>query len=355
LAVSGTSIAEVASALQPGSWGEVIQDSSIFDSLACGGTCLHAGNRIVFSMTAAWDGRRGKLHFIGQDHGESYLRYVVYDAATNHWSTVCGDDGDCGFGSAHGYVHIAVDPITGTVYHKQYGAGLGPINVYSYPLGGPWSLFSTFSPAYHGQDGVVWWPGSSLRGADSGGSLFVYNCEGGDPTGQILLLSPTSRTWFANLSNADLGAGMSTYQCFAAYSPVHDAAVYGGGNANLRKLWRFDSDQSIHALADSPVDVGVNHGANVSVDPVSGNVLLLGGFLTTSSDPTRFLYELDPTATGRFMLQAGARVPPPEVANPLFNGLISATIAEHGAVLYVSCVGSVCRMFLYKHGPGNGA
>jgi hypothetical protein len=184
--------------------------------------------------------------------------------------------------------------------------------------------------------GTAWWSGT-ITGGDTNGTLLIYNC--GAPSGQVLLWNPTSNTWFADIQGF---GGNSTYHCVAEYSPVHNVAIFGGGNDNPRKVWRLNSNRTVTVLPDAPVDLGVQH-ANLSVDPVTGHFLVMG---------YGQLWQLDPRGSGSWTQQNGSRTPPSAVGNPGspdLDSVISAPISNYGVVAYVTCRTKSCNMYLYKH------
>src|SRR5262249_48424457 len=149
--------------------------------------------------------------------------------------------------------------------------------------------------------------------------------------------------FFANIKGF---GGNSTYHCFVSYSPLYNVAILGGGNDNANKVWRLNSDQSVTPLTDSPVGVGIQK-YNVVNDPVSGNFLLMG---------QHQLYELDPRGSGTYTQLTGSNTPPSAVGDPVAGAasVISASIPNYGVVMYVTCNGSNCNVYLYKHAARSG-
>lgn len=394
--VQAQTIATVANGMQAGTWAEVTGSNINSGALRClqSNGCLgETSVRIVFSMHAAWDDQRGLLHYVGADHGEDLnanlayggnhtMAHVIYTASSNQFSLACGGgnmvSSPCGsMDSAHGYNHITVDPRTGYVYHKEYGAGLGPVIIDRFrPEVGTWETpYITYSPAYHGQDSSNWWAGTTIAGSDYGGSLLVYNCAGGSPQGELELLSPNQNSGTGNFykilegaQNASGGTiGVSDYQCVSVYSERYDTLFYGGGNSNLhgpgsnddiRRLWKVGSDLVPHELPNTPIDVGVTSG-NIEVDPISGNLIIIGGDgsdKTNCTAPNK-IYEFD-VKTSSYNLLGGSRLVPSTFPNMFTNTcangagyVISAPIPRYGVILYIvySYTDSSLHMWLYKH------
>jgi len=323
---TSTALGRLAASMPPGTWAE-LSTLNIAAVLARGNS---GGSVLPYSMSAAWDGARRQLHFTGADHGWGVNNHVTYDAPSNRWM----DQGATPTSVSHGYDHTTIDPATGTLYLREYGSS----RIFSRPAGSSWSARTAWTASRYVTVaiGIDWWQGR-LRGSGAGGSLLVYNC--GAPQGQLLAWNPATGKWFADITGF---GGRSTYHCFIEYSPPHAVAIFGGGNENGTRLWRLDADRTITALPEAPVEVGIQR-ANVTVDPVTGHFLVLGGGQ---------LREYDPRAGGTWALQAGARTPPPGVGNPArpdLHGVISAPLANYGVVLYVTCRARTCGAHLYKH------
>src|SRR5206468_9448353 len=95
-------------------------------------------------------------------------------------------------------------------------------------------------------------------------------------------------------------------------------------------------------MPDAPTNLGIQK-ANVSVDPVTGNFLIMG---------SGELWEYDPRGVGRWTKQPASRIPPSAVGNPGtpdYNAVISAPIPNYGVVTYITCRAGNCNMYLYKH------
>jgi hypothetical protein len=320
---------DVANAMQPGTWAAVPQ-TNINSVLAQGPT---TGHQLPFAMSASWDPTLLKLHFVGTDHGTNVTSYMGYDAQANSWTFF----GDTPMTPSHGYDHTSIDPRTGTLYTREYGSN----DIFKRPVGGSWTLASSWPVGAYIQVaiGTDWWSGP-LTGGSANGNLVAYNC--GAANGELFLWNASTNSWFATITGF---GGQNTYHCFLEYSPGHNVAIFGGGNANGRKVWRLNADRSVTAMPDAPMDLGIQR-ANVTVDPVSGNFLVMG---------YGQLWEYDPRGTGRWTQQTGSRTPPSAVGNPgspNLDGIISTPISNYGVVNYVTCRIEGCVMYLYKHATG---
>jgi hypothetical protein len=321
-----TELARLAALLQPGTWAEL----KTVNIKAVLGQGQSSGNRITYSNSAAWDSVRGILHFIGKDAGPGDFYHVEYVESSNSWVEL-GTLLDGTFG--HGYDHNTVDVTTGTVYHRVFERA----DVLKYPIGGPWSR----ATSWPGSDlevaiGTCWWTGM-FKGAGAAGALIVYNS--GVEGGEVQVYDPLRGKWFGRIAGF---GGTSTYHAFAECSAVHNVAIFGGGNDNPRKVWRLNQDRTVTVMSEAPVDLGIQR-ANVTVDPVTGNFLIMG---------YHQLWEYNPTGGGTWTQQRGTRTPPEAVGNPGppdLDSVISAPIPNYGVTMYVTCFGSTCNVHLYKH------
>src|SRR5262245_14165116 len=328
-AQGGTTLGNIAASMQPGTWAQVAQ-TNINAILGVGPS---TGNKLPFASSAAWDSSRLKLHYVGNDHGEP-SSYIVYDATTNSWTNT----GTIPVHSGHGYDHLSLNPNSGSLYVREYGISPGGNTIWELPMGGSWAVKTQWpNTAYiNVANGTAWWTGT-FSGAGAQGTLFVYNCGAID--GQVVGWNPLTNTWIADIKGF---GGNSTYHCVMEYSPVYNVAVFGGGNDNLRSVWRLNQNRTVTALATSPVDLGIQE-ANIVADPVTGNILVLG---------FGQFWELDPRGSGTWRRLS---TPPSSVGDPawgVLDGVISAPISNYGVVAYITCRISDCNFYLYKHGSG---
>lgn len=326
--VPGETLGEIASKMAGGTWAKIPNPRNMVDVFAHGG---HTGNLLPYAMNGVWDPISKRFHFLGGDHGEPSSRHVYYDEPSNSWV----DLGFTGFGGVHGYNHLAIDTANRQMYFNPYGYMDNGTYVHRYSLvtQGPWVSLGQYPATGYVNvtHGVSWF--DKMDGAGPTGALVIYNC--GEPNGELSLYDPTSNKWFANVKGF---GGESTYHCYMHYSKVHNVAIMGGGS-NSKKVWRLNPDRSVTAIADPPIDLGIQDG-NVSHDPVSGNFLAMG---------YGQLWELDPRGSGKWTQQTG---PPAEVGNPgspNLNGVISSPISNYGVTLYVTCRATNCNMYIYKH------
>lgn len=342
---TGTSaLAQLASSMAPGTWArlEAAGQNAALGVGSISGTMLHYCN------TMPWNPASGVIEIMAMDHNYPTLRHVRYAAASNQF-VVVADDVGLGTGTSHGYDHNAVNPHTGDLYHRRYGGFSGSINVARKSLGAASFVPIPSVPAMEQVAiGACWWSGQ-FAGAGSQGCFMLFNsgnATGSANDGHILAFDPLTAKWFYSREGHAPGYGSgATYHSLIEYSAKRNVAVYGGGNAAPRKLWRLNADGSFNRLTDVPLGKGVGMQQGLLVDdPATGNFLLLSA---------GELWELDPAGAGSWRVLGGTRVPPagvgiPGPSNP--QAVIASSIASLGVIAFVTQPkqdgGS---MYLYKH------
>ena len=342
--LGNTALGNLARSMAPGTWAQLTaanQDAVL-------GVGNVSGTMIHFCNSMPWNPFSKVIEIIGMDHNWGMQRHVRYDVKTNQFILVAADDG-LGTQVQHGYDHNTVNPFTGDLYHRFYSGFTGTISSFKKVLGG--SSFVAL-PGVSASDqvaiGATWWSGPFVGGG-SQGSFMIFNSGnalGNANDGQILAYNPLSNTWFFNKqAMAPFYGSGSTYHSVIEYSSIKNVAVYGGGNVAPNRLWRLNSDGSFIAMPNVPAGkgVGIQQGLLVN-EPVSGNFLLLSA---------GELWELNPTGSGTWTQQTGARVPPgavgvPGPSNP--EAVIVSAIPDYGVVAFITQPGHTgATFFLYKH------
>jgi hypothetical protein len=327
--------------MAPGTWAQL----TVADQNAMLGVGSVSGSMIGFASTMPWNPHSKVIEIIGNDHNYGRTRHVRYDVASNRFVLVADD---AGLGSAHGYDHQAVNPHTGDVYSRLYSGFTGSIRARKKILGGS-SFVDIPSVAANPEQvaiGTTWWSGP-FAGGGSQGSYVIFNSgnsTGGANDGQIVAYNPLSNTWFYNQVGKapNYGSG-DTYHSLIEYSAVKNLAVYGGGNAASNKLWRLNSDGSVLAMPNLPsgLSVGVNTSGILVDEPVTGNFLLL-----TEGQ----LWELNPSGSGTWTRQTGARNPPGGVGVPGNQFVVASSISDFGVVVFITQPTNTGGTFyVYKH------
>ena len=339
------------------------------------------GSILPYMNKAAWNPIAKQINIIGKAHGEDNgLTQVNYREASHDWEgfghnqytvnpspppTYIPPNGpgviQASYTGGHAYDHSVVNPFNGDLYSATYGlTGTFPVRAFRRTVASPIFTDLPTSPAVQqcGTNAVCWWKGVFTGGAGLGaqGGFVFYsrkdtNPDGGNPPaatdGSIAIFSPDTNTWVFvqnsmspfmnnNLTSAEQNAVM-------AYSAVHNCAVYGGGHANTRRLWRLNSDGTKVELSEAPVDIGIHYSMFLS-DPVTGNFLIIRG--TGGTD----MWELDPTGAGTYTQMIGSRVPPNIFAGREMDNTYACCVElpDHGVIATIQ-EASQSSIWLYKH------
>jgi len=243
----GTALSDTASQMAPGTWAQLTGTNVFNASLLKTGTTDWVLN---YANSAVWDPVNKEVRFIGKGHGES-VRMIIYDEATDNWS-----NGPTTVSAPHAYDNNAIDPSTGIQYYRASGWGGYRMRKYE---NGSWSDMPS-SPTTNG----AWSVATGLTFFPELNSLFLI---GSNKLSQFDL---DTQTW----SITKTGLSTGGYHTVAEYDPVNKVIYYGGGN-NETTLYRMDAQFNQTTIAEAPAIIGVNSSI-VSVDPVSGDILLLG-------------------------------------------------------------------------------
>lgn len=340
--------------MAPGTWAELTTASSQNAVLGVGPT---SSSTIFYANSMPWNPIAKRIEILANDHNYHFPsvtpRYMYYDDATNAF--VLGADVPSGapVGVQHAYDHVTLNPTTGDVYYREYNT----TGNYRKPNGST-TMSARASWDAHGWNqvaiGTAWWSESGFTGAGAQGSLIVYNCgktvNGGNASdGQMTAYDPLLNSWFWDTSPTDAmapfndpGSSGATYHCLIEYSKAKNVAVYGGGNSNPNAIWRLNANRTKTQLTNVPSgkSLGVAAG-NLVADPVSGNFLLLSNSQ---------LWELDPTGSGTWTQQNGARAPPAGLGTPGTDGIVCTGVEDYGVIVCIKqSSASGGRIYLYKH------
>lgn len=352
LAPGSSVLSTIAAAMPAGTWAPM----TVANQSAMLGIGSSTGSILPYCNAFPWNPKNRCIEIIGGDHGSpTGLRHVRYVEATNTFQLVTDTTGFRG----HGYDHTDVNPYTGDVYHRSYGAtGTKPLVVHRLPLGQTtaWVPIAGVSVNQIIIAGTCWWSGPFTGGQGLGaqGGFVIYSRgDIGRPTptdGNISIYDPVNDSWrFSSNSmspNVTNSTTTSEYNQVMAYSSVKNVAVYGGGHANEQRLWRLSANGNVTELTAAPTAIAVGiHKGLLTEDPVTGNFLIL------SRDR---LYELNPDGAGTWTEQTGNRVPPQAVGTPAGEGnrnsVIGVPLPDHGITAYIRQSNSGTAAFwLYKH------
>lgn len=335
-----TAIAQLAASLSIGGWARLTSVTG--QNAVIGNQSGSSGSLIGYGNTAAWNPVNKSIEIIGADHlggASNWKQHVRYSVATNSFAVVQGQGALPNIG--HAYDHTAVNPFNGDLYHANYSGFSGRIPVYrKRPGESTFTLAVDLAANDQVTHGACWWSGA-FTGAGAQGFLLVYDC--GNTSGQLRGYNPLNGSTFFSTNSASPGSSSNSYHTVLEYSVNKNVAVYGGGGGgNSNKLWRLSSNGSVTAMPSVPSGkaVGILDG-NFCCDPVTGNFLLLSAGQ---------LWELDPSGSGTWTQQSGARTPPSGVGDSS-NGLMSCPVPDYGVVAYITqSEATTGSFYLYKHG-----
>jgi hypothetical protein len=321
----GSPLSELAAAIEPGEWAQ-LETEGLLPVLAeqNGGA---TASILPYSEDGVWDPTTGQFFFIGSDHiydgMSSGARFIAFSDATNAWRVVQDPIPWAGAGTMHGYDHAAM--LDGGLYQMTLIAEQptwrwdtatetweerAPIENTNYNRFGALEPFPEIG-------GLVY---------VEGGSVHVYD--------------DAQDAWSTVATDIPMGG----YHNFAEYNPVHGIVLFGGGN-DSGALHAIDADLQIIDYDDAPFPLRVNE-AIVTVDPNSGDYLLLGG-------DGRFV-TFDPTT--QMQLEQPGEVPW-FTENPV-DLTIAGPVASYGVVMFVKHFGigldGSAEVWIYRHAPGQG-
>ena len=342
---SSTPLQTLAQSMAAGTWAKLTPANSQNPVLGVGSI---SGSMLHYCNTMPWNPVARAIELVGMDHNYPSMRHARYMELSNSFMLVSDN---AGLGQGHGYDHNAVNPTTGDLYHRLYGAFTGKIQTRKKAYG---AASFTNLPEVSGAEqvaiGACWWSGA-FPGAGSQGCFMIFNSGSSNGTaadGQIVAYDPLTNNWFYNQTSRSpnfYDGSNGTYHSLIEYSTVKNVVVYGGGNSAGSKLWRMTSNGTVTAMPNVPAGkgVGVQRGILVN-DPVTGNFLLLSA---------GELWELDPNGAGTWTQLTGSRVPPAEVGIPgptTVQAVIASAISDYGVVGFITQPNQNGGSFyLYKH------
>jgi hypothetical protein len=313
--------------MEPGSWAELETEgllAAITQQLGVGAT----GSIFPYAEEGVWHAASGRFFFIGSDHiydsSNRGQRFVAYVEDEGRWE-VMPEPPFFGNGTMHGYDHMSI--LDGRLYHIGLIRG-GPLHEYD-PATETWTNRAGLDEgSYNHYGGLEPFP-------ELGGLVYV---EGGG----VYLWDAAADSW----RTLATGVPMGDYHNFAEYDPVHGVVLLGGGNGS-GVVHVLDADENLTRAQDAPFPLRVNE-AIVTVDPISGDYVVLGGdHEMWVYDPTMDEWSLQPDSLPASFARRG-----------IADLTIAGPIDSHGVILFVKHLGigdsGEAEVWLYKHSPGMG-
>jgi len=312
-----TALGDLAKTMKPGTWEE-LSTNNLPKTVIDNGV---SGSSLGFAENGKWDPNSRQFLFMGMDHGADMAKFIIYRESDNTWrrqprpAYVKGN---------HGFDHQAIDPIQGVFYLRVYNS----ITIYRYVIStDSWSTLPAIPDNIKGYIQVA---GGLAFFPELGGLVFV-NGGGGD----VFFYEEKTKAW----SKPGSGLAMAQYHNFAEYNPIHKVIVFGGGNGSS-DLHKLDSNKQAKTMSNAPINIGTVWGSVFTVDPVSGDYLVMGG------DESFRVYDV---VNDAWKTQAG---PAPVFAASRGDGcynIIASPISTYGVTMFVTFDFEDSKVFLYKH------
>ena len=287
------------------------------------------------------------------------MKLLSYDDATNSWVQQPDPYFAPGAnqGNMHGYKHHAIDVQNRRLYYKPFGASP---DIYSMNLDtGTWTRIADIV-----SDSQWITNAASLAYFPERNKLYFHNSE---TDGYVRRLH--EYTYGAgNLGGSwkYLGAGLtptSADHAVMIYNPVHAVMWFGGGDGETQ-MWKLDAAGNITKLAATPAGVAAlrtggasnSIGSVVTVDPVSGDFLVMVGGSGISGSDSFWRYDI----TTDKWTQLSSNIPPfsgyPSGA-PIDMSFFTAAVPinTYGVVMVIQYDDTKAgnNVWLYKHAQGD--
>lgn len=322
---TGASIAALAASMQPGTWAELA--TAGFNKGAFLETATFGKSILQWSDKATWDPTSRQFLFLGAPHFEPG-KFVLYNDATNTWGSeplpkVCIPPACI----HHGYNHNTVDPGTGHFYYRFFNSA----EVYKYNTHTKiWAKLSDISGVafLEGWGALEFFP-------EMNGLVYINGDEFTPGIGNVYFFSSATNQW----SSIASGIQMGDVGTFAVYNPVHKVMLFGGGGSNI--INRLNANGTVTARGPAPISMG-NNLSIVTVDPVSGNYLVLG------ADKSFREYDV---MTDVWKPISGT-VPVFTSNTPPIFDVVATPVTTYGVVMFVKYAFNESKVYIYKHKPG---
>ncbi len=335
---SATELSTAAANLTPGSWAQLSNPPTTFfrQQGSVASTLSHLGK-------GTWDPITRRAYFLGAARfAPSKLH--VYDDTSGLWregGRVPGFPGSWG----HGYNHNALDTGSGILGYMRPGPST--LQLYNIPIRQTISITNTWELVSTGQnDGSIV---ESLAFFPERGTWIVAD----GTFGHIREYNPDTDNWSVITTKPTCFGTTGTYHTFAMYLPLRGEIAFGGGNSSTtphRRWCTIDNAGTVVQQPDAPtfltIPANIGVGVIISVDPVSGDLLVL------TQDGKLYAYDFLTEVWG-----LANDVGRPSVFSNSFNNVVNSVaipISTYGVNMYGKAVGEEAEIWIYKHSPGSG-
>lgn len=327
-ASDGTVIGNLADSMQPGEWAEL-------NTIGAHAAFSASNSIFEYADEMVYDPVTKKVFFAGTSDPTTNERFIEYRTSDNTWVELPQPSWMQGI--KHSYKHHALDVSARHLYYRTRGSnsrGFYRINIDNIAAG--WKQMPSVSDIPYMQDGAA------IDYFPARGTVVAYSGDvKSQQYGGLTEYSPASNSWSAIPGQfSPAGELHSVLQC----NPVHNVCWFGGGDLS-NQMWRLNPDGSTDALGPVPVaNIATNKGTIVTLDPVSGDYLVL-------TDQEGF-WSYDIVTDSWTQLPGGSRVPlftGYDIPNqPTFHA-VATPLDTYGVIMVAEWRPGGSQVWLYKH------
>jgi hypothetical protein len=320
---SASALEELAAGMAPGSWAELKtagMDDGLFN--------WPPGHMLQWTDRGAWDPVTARFLFLGGAHAPDpgNKNFVTYSEAGNSWKRMPDPAWFCvGTGAScvmHAYEHATVDEAGREMYYRPFNSAV----VHRYDLDADrWTGTLPPMPEYGCCGSLNYFPDRTSLLYVDGRGLQEFDFASG------------KWTFLADAKAVPMG----DYHNMGIYNPVHKTVVFGGGNGS-RALYRLDAAGKVTPMRPAPFPLSIGK-ANLSVDPWSGQLVLLGKLEFEDALDLFYLHDM---AADRWDRVSGAQ--PIVTGSGPNTSVAAAPIARLGVVFMLRYDYGKPQVFLYK-------
>jgi len=324
-----TELSKLAESMKPGTWAE-LKTEMPKDLWACPPPAK--SHSAGYTDDAHWDSRTGQFMYMGR---RETRKFIAYSEEKNAWRDVGLPEDHKDAGSPHlanKYGHIyganAFDAANSRFYH-YYPGGFGLSETDPLQVEGI-SFFDVVSKKW------TRLPPLPSKSGFGGQAIEYFSAMNG-------LVALGKQTWFFSSARQKWESmGLSPvdgYHSMFRHNPYREELLMCGGNNGWQTVARLTKEGKIERLKDSPVTLRISMD-KLTVDPVSGRYLILGGGGEGKDAPTPRFYEFDSAKNEYRLLADFTKAPCPFKPYPT----VVAFIPEYGVTMWAEN-----KVMLYKH------
>lgn len=331
----GTALGNLAANMQPGTWAE-LQTNGADAAFSADESIFEYADRMV------WDsiGKQALFYGSSDPGGAQNHKFIRYQASNNTW-TVLSDPPWAGSQLiAHSYKHNVIDVTGRRLYYRVMGSDNREF--WSVDLDNPnggWTRRASIDNINYVQDA------SALDYFRARGTIVVHSGDVNSQGSGLAEYRPSSNTWAA-ISGlfSPRGELHSIIEC----NSKHNVCIFGGGDLTS-SVWKLNANGTAVPVAPAPFSDFSTRYCETTVDPVSGDYLVL-------NRENRF-YKFDVTdgAQGRWtQIGSGSAVPPfvgYDGVHATFHS-VAVSIDTYGVIMVPQWRNGGSKVFVYKHRAG---